>query len=567
MADNKEKQKKAVGNEKMLAQKETNFADWYTQTIVRSEMIDYYDISGCYILRPWSYSIWEQIQKYIDTRIKKLGVENYYFPLFVSQKALQQEKDHIEGFAPEVAWVTKSGSSDLVQPIAIRPTSETIMYPLFAKWIRSHRDLPYKVNQWVNVVRWEFKQPTPFLRSREFLWQEGHTAFATLEEAAKEVEDILNLYASVYEDLLAVPVVKGRKTENEKFPGGYYTTTVEAFVPASGKGIQGATSHCLGQNFAQMFNINFENEKKEKAMVWQNSWGLTTRTIGVMIMVHGDDRGLVLPPRVAPIQAVLVPIPYKDKDNEGLFKRAQELADQLEAAGVRIHFDDREGYTPGNKYNHWELKGVPLRIDFGPKDFEENNVVFVRRVDKSKTVVAQADIVSQVQSALEDIQKTMLEKARRERDSHIKNITEWKQLVPELDNRNIVMAPWCQDKECEEQIKKRSTIEAAAAATASKKKKRGGRGKKEEEKKEGEKKEGEGEKKEEEKKEEKKEEEKKEVNKDGTDNENKEETFEPLSSGAKSLCLPYQQPEGIEGKKCIGCEKEAKIWCLFGRSY
>ena len=246
-------------------------------------MIDYYDISGCYIMRPWSFAMWEQIQGWFDARIKELGVKNSYFPVFVSKSALEQEKDHVEGFAPEVAWVTKSGDSDLAEPIAIRPTSETIMYPAFAKWIRSHRDLPLKLNQWSNVVRWEFKNPTPFLRVREFLWQEGHSAFANQEDADVEVLQILDLYARVYEELLAVPVIKGRKSEKEKFAGGLYTTTVEAFIPAAGRSIQGATSHSLGQNFAKMFGISFEQEesKKDKPLVWQNSWGLTIRTLGV----------------------------------------------------------------------------------------------------------------------------------------------------------------------------------------------------------------------------------------------------------------------------------------------
>ena len=260
-------------------------------------MIDFYDISGCYILRPWSYSIWEAIQDFLDGQIKTLGVQNCYFPMFVSEARLNAEKDHVEGFAPEVAWVTKSGDGELNEPIAIRPTSETIMYPAFANWIHSHRDLPLKLNQWNNVVRWEFKHPTPFLRTREFLWQEGHTAHATLAEADKEVMQILGFYAAVYEELLAVPVIPGKKTEKEKFAGGHYTTTVEAYIPGTGRAIQGATSHNLGQNFGKMFKIEFEDQNGQKAIPWQNSWGLTTRTIGVMVMVHSDDKGLVLPPR------------------------------------------------------------------------------------------------------------------------------------------------------------------------------------------------------------------------------------------------------------------------------
>ena len=310
----------------LSASRDDDFGAWYSQVVVAGELIEYYDISGCYILRPWAYSMWEQIKDFFDAEIKKEGVENCYFPLFVSEARLEAEKDHIEDFAPEVAWVTRSGQSELECPIAVRPTSETVMYPVIANWIRSHRDLPLKLNQWCNVVRWEFKHPTPFIRSREFLWQEGHTCFTNKGEADREVRRILELYRRVYEELLAVPVIPGVKSEKEKFAGGLYTTTVEAFVPATGRGIQGATSHCLGQNFAKMFQIEYENQKGGRSMVWQNSWGCTTRTIGVAIMVHGDDKGLVLPPRVAPVQVVLVTIPNS--------KASQEDKDRLNGARV-----------------------------------------------------------------------------------------------------------------------------------------------------------------------------------------------------------------------------------------
>ena len=292
--------------------KSENLADWYSQTITKAEMIEYYDVSGCYVLLPWSYAIWEHIQRWFDAEIKKLGVRNAYHPMFVSHAALEREKAHIADFAPEVAWVTRSGSTELAEPVAIRPTSETVMYPSFARRVQSHRDLPIKENQWCNVVRWEFKHPTPFLRTREFLWQEGHTAYAERAPAEAEVLQILDLYARVYTDLLAIPVVKGRKTDKEKFAGGDYTTTVEAYVAASGRGIQGATSHHLGQNFSKMFDIKFEAVRDgaaagEKEFAYQNSWGITTRTIGVAVMVHGDDKGMVLPPRVADTQIVVIP--------------------------------------------------------------------------------------------------------------------------------------------------------------------------------------------------------------------------------------------------------------------
>lgn len=325
----------------LSSKKSEDFANWYTQAITLSEMIDYSDISGCYILRPWSFFIWEQIQRWFDDQIKEIGVSNSYFPLFVSHRALATEKDHVEGFAPEVAWVTKSGESDLAEPIAIRPTSETIMYPFFAKWIRSHRDLPLQINQWCNVVRWEFKDATPFLRSREFLWQEGHTAHSSYDEAQERVLSILELYRQVYEDLLAVPVIKGVKTEMEKFAGGFSTTTVEAFIHGSGRAIQGATSHNLGQNFGKMFKIFFEDDQGEKAIPWQTSWGLTTRSLGVAVMVHGDDKGLVLPPRVAPVQVVIVPITMKNTDTQALIAYAEEIRKTLKSLGIRVDLDDR----------------------------------------------------------------------------------------------------------------------------------------------------------------------------------------------------------------------------------
>ena len=316
--------------------KDENFPQWYSDVIVLSEMIAYYDISGCYILRPWSYKMWDIIQNWFNIEIEKLDVENSYFPLFVSQDRLEKEKDHVEGFAPEVAWVTKSGDAELAKPIAIRPTSETIMYPAFSDWIKSHRDLPLKLNQWSNVVRWEFKYPTPFLRSREFLWQEGHTAHASYEDANIMVRQALELYRRVYEELLAVPVVPGYKTEEEKFAGGFQTTTVEAYIAGSGRAIQGATSHNLGQNFGKMFDIKYQDETGKTQIAWQTSWGLTTRTIGVMVMVHGDDKGLVLPPRISPLQVVIVPIISKKLTTEDAKPYCEALLKELKDAGVSL---------------------------------------------------------------------------------------------------------------------------------------------------------------------------------------------------------------------------------------
>lgn len=503
---------KALG---ISADKNANFSDWYSEVIIKSEMIEYYDVSGCYILRPWSFSIWEQIQEFFNKEIKKLGVQNAYFPLFISEKALTLEKDHIEGFAPEVAWVTRSGKSALSAPIAVRPTSETVMYPAYAKWIRSHRDLPLRLNQWCNVVRWEFKHPTPFLRSREFLWQEGHTAFASEKEAGEEVMAILELYRRVYEELLAVPVVKGKKTEKEKFPGGYYTTTVEAFVPSSGRGVQGATSHCLGQNFAKMFNIQFEGENKTKEYAWQNSWGLTTRSIGVMIMVHGDEKGLVLPPRIAPLQVVIVPIFKKDRDNEILLVRAREIVKKLQDNDIRASVDESTVHNPGFKYNHWEMKGVPLRFEFGFMDLEKDVVVVVRRDIPGKETISLNDVVSRSKELLDDIHNNLLSNARKNREERLAKITTWDEFIPALEARKMALAPHCDKEACEDKIKDRS-----------------------------------GEKKMTEK-----------------EKEEKAEEFEPLTGAAKSLCIPFEQPALEKDQKCFQCGEPAKHWTLWGRSF
>lgn len=442
--------------------KEDNFGDWYSDVVVKSELISYYDVSGCYILRPDAFNIWESIQKWFDGQIKNLGIRNAYFPLFIPASNLEKEKDHVEGFAAEVAWVTKSGKSDLDKPIAIRPTSETVMYPYFADWIRSHRDLPLKLNQWTNVVRWEFKNPTPFIRSREFLWQEGHTAFAAQVEAEEEVYQILELYRQVYEELLAVPVVKGKKSEAEKFAGALFTTSVEAFIPATGRGIQGATSHCLGQNFSKMFDIKFEAEDKSLQYVWQNSWGLTTRTIGVMIMIHGDSKGLVIPPRMAATQVVVIPIPnakMEETAKEALMAKAEELFQALKAVGVRVEKDFRLNYTPGWKYNHWELKGTPIRLELGARDMEKGACVLARRDTGTKQFdVMWDDATKIVLDLLETIQQEMFTKAKEEFDSCIEVVYNWEDFMAALGRNHMALAPWCDEKETEEKVKKDSAI-------------------------------------------------------------------------------------------------------------
>lgn len=496
--------------------KETNFPEWYTDVITLSEMIGYYNISGCYILRPWSYKMWELIQDYLNAHMRTGGVENAYFPLFVSKDRLEREKDHVEGFAPEVAWVTKSGDGELAVPIAIRPTSETIMYPSFKDWIQSHRDLPLCVNQWSNVVRWEFKYPTPFLRSREFLWQEGHTVHATHDEANDMVMRALGWYKGVYEELLAVPVIPGYKTEKEKFAGGHRTTTVEAYIPTSGRAIQGATSHDLGQNFGRMFDISFQAENGKSQVPWQTSWGLTTRVIGVMVMVHGDDTGLIVPPRIAPIQCVIVPILSKNCPMQKLGPYCQAIYQQLFDAGIRVKCDDRDSYNPGWKYNHWEQKGVPLRLEVGPRDMEANQVRMVVRHDGSKSdVKAGQDLAAMLTSTLNDIQTNMLTKARVVRDANLVQVTEWKDFVPNLEQNHLVLTPWIggEHQEWEEWVKDTSRAESLG----------------------------------------------------GT--EQVEDARTATSVAAKTLCIPFDQPDLPPGTKCIASGKPATCWVLWGRSY
>uniref|UniRef100_A0A4W5L820 Glutamyl-prolyl-tRNA synthetase 1 n=1 Tax=Hucho hucho TaxID=62062 RepID=A0A4W5L820_9TELE len=428
--------------------------------ITKAEMIEYYDVSGCYVLRPWSYSIWESIKEFFDREIKKLGVENCYFPMFVSQAALEKEKSHIADFAPEVAWVTRSGNTELAEPVAVRPTSETVMYPAYAKWVQSHRDLPIKLNQWCNVVRWEFKHPQPFLRTREFLWQEGHTAFATKEEAAEEVLQILDLYARVYEELLAIPVVKGRKTEKEKFAGGDYTTTVEAFISASGRAIQGATSHHLGQNFSRMFDIVFEDPKKpgEKQLAYQNSWGITTRTIGVLTMVHGDNMGLVLPPKVACLQVIIIPCgitaSLPEAEKEVLLAQCSKYLALLQRGEIRVKADLRENYSPGWKFNHWELKGVPIRLEVGPKDLKRGQCVAVRRDTGEKITLPEADTEKRLTQLLEDIQTNLFKRASDDLNKHMVVADSMEQFQNDLDQGRIVQIPFCGGIDCEDWIKK-----------------------------------------------------------------------------------------------------------------
>jgi prolyl-tRNA synthetase len=486
--------------------REENLSEWYNQIVLKAGLIEHSDISGFYIVKPYAYSMWESIQQFLDVRFKRSGVENAYFPLLVTESALQKEKNHIEGFAPEVAWVTRAGKNELVEPLAIRPTSETIIYPYFAKTIRSHRELPVRVNQWATAVRYEMKQCLPFLRSREFLWQEGHTAFATKKEADDEVLEILELYRSVLEDHLAIPIIRGRKSEGEKFAGADYTTTCEAYIPSSGRGIQAATSHSLGQNFAKMFDIRFEGEKG-KEYVWQNSWGITTRTIGIMAMVHGDNNGLVLPPRVAPIQVVVVPIhPPKGKNADAIINGAKEISSRLTKIGVRSSVDLRDHYTAPYKYNHWELRGIPIRIEYGARDAEKKSFVLAIRLDGTKMTVPLDALETTIPNLLEQIQKRMFDKAYDDVYKRISKVTTWTDFMVGLNKGNRILVPWCEKVSCEDAVKKKSGEEATTTDTN-------------------------------------------------------------LSSGAKTLCIPFVQPSLDENAICFACSDKATCWCLFGRSY
>jgi len=433
----------------ITVKKDEDFSEWYTQVIHKAELIEYTDVSGCYVFRPNSYAIWENVQKFLDGKFKARGVKNAYFPLFIPEKLLNKESSHIEGFAPEVAWVTHSGNTKLKERLAIRPTSETIMYDAYSKWIRSHRDLPLLINQWCNVVRWEFNNPVPFLRSREFLWQEGHTVFATKEEADEEALAILDIYKQTYEELYAIPVLAGRKSDKEKFAGADYSLSLEALMP-NGKAIQGCTSHHLGQNFSKAFGIEFLDDKGEKQFGWQNSWGFSTRSIGIMIMIHGDDKGLVIPPRVATLHVAIVPILF-EKTKDKVLAEAQKLKDSIK--GFEVILDDREGHSPGFKFNDWEMKGVPLRIEIGPRDIENSECVIARRDTGEKETVKLSEVPQKIAGLLGDIQKNLYEKAKSFLDRSIVHVNTFDDLTKAITEKKLVLAPWCGDEDCEERIK------------------------------------------------------------------------------------------------------------------
>jgi len=436
---------------KQVSPKSEDFSKWYLEVIRKTEMADYTPMKGMMVIRPYGYAIWEIIQRLLDARLKASGHVNAYFPLFIPESFLQKEMDHLQGFAPEVAWVTQGGNEELEERLAVRPTSEAIIGSLYSKWIKSWRDLPVLINQWANIVRWE-KVTRPFLRTTEFLWQEGHTAHETFEQASEETLKILDLYAEFVRTELAVPVVTGKKTEWDKFAGALDTFAMEALM-GDGKALQMGTSHNLGQHFSQVFNIRFEDRDQNLQFVWQTSWGVTTRLIGAIIMVHGDDSGLRLPPAVAPIQVVLVPISIGNWKQDVL-PAAEKIRADLERAGIRVKLDDREEFTPGWKFADWEMRGVPLRLEVGPRDVKENKAVVVRRDMKKKESLPMSTLTETVPALLADIQKNLYGQASAFLKDNIRFVMDYEEFKATIEaKRGFLKAFWCGAQACENKIK------------------------------------------------------------------------------------------------------------------
>ena len=427
---------------------EENFTQWYTDVVLKAELADYTETKGCIAIRPYGYAIWENIQKYADAKFKEVGVTNLYMPVLIPESMLQKEKDHVEGFAPEAAWVTIGGSEELEEKLCIRPTSETMMSTMYSKWIKSWRDLPLLGNQWCNVLRWE-KETRPFLRSREFLWQEGHTIHETADEAKEFTLKMLDIYAEVIEDLLAIPVLKGRKTKKEQFAGADATYTVETLMH-DGRALQAGTSHYFGQNFSKPFEIKFQNREGKEEYAYQTSWGISTRLLGALIMAHGDNRGLKLPPKVAPIQAVIVPIAMH---KEGVIEKADEINQKLKNK-FRMKLDLRDNYSTGFKFNDWEMRGVPVRIEIGPKDIENGVAVIVRRDTLEKEIVKLDDLEIRLSEVLDLIQKNMYNECAERRKNKTTIAHTLDEIVKNLEeNQGYVKTMWCGNVECENKIK------------------------------------------------------------------------------------------------------------------
>ncbi|MBQ4058547.1 MAG: proline--tRNA ligase [Lachnospiraceae bacterium] len=441
------KDKKLV---EQITSMEEDFAQWYTDVVLKADLVDYTSVKGCMVIKPAGYAIWELIQSQLDARFKETGVENVYLPMFIPENLLQKEKDHVEGFAPEVAWVTHGGLNPLQERLCVRPTSETLFCDFYANEVESYRDLPKVYNQWCSVVRWE-KETRPFLRSREFLWQEGHTAHATAEEAEERTIQMLNVYADFCEQVLAIPVVKGRKTEKEKFAGAEATYTIEALMH-DGKALQSGTSHNFGDGFAKAFGIQYTSKDNKLEYVHQTSWGMTTRLIGALIMVHGDNSGLVLPPRVAPTQVMICPVMQK---KEGVLEKAFELKNVL--SNYRVKVDDSDK-SPGWKFAEQEMRGIPLRVEIGPRDIEANKAMIVRRDTGEKIEVSLDDINAKVGGLLETIQTDMFNKALKHREENTHIALDWAAFTDIIENKQgFIKAMWCEERECEEAIKEETS--------------------------------------------------------------------------------------------------------------
>ena len=426
---------------------DVDFAQWYTDVVRKAELTDYTSVKGCMVIKPYGYAIWELIQRQLDDRFKEAGVENVYLPMFIPESLLQKEKDHVEGFAPEVAWGTKGGLSELPEKICVRPTSETLFCDFYSKEVESYRDLPKVYNQWCSVVRWE-KETRPFLRSREFLWQEGHTVHATAEDAEARTVQMLNIYADFCEEVLAMPVIKGRKTEKEKFAGAEATYTIEALMH-DGKGLQSGTSHNFGDGFAKAFGIQYQDKDNKLQYVHQTSWGVSTRLIGGIIMVHGDDNGLVLPPKVAPVQVMLVPI---QQAKEGVLDKTNELLAELKK-DFRVKADTTDK-SPGYKFAEQEMRGIPLRVEIGPRDIAAGQAVICRRDNGEKETVAFTELSKRIAELLDDIQKSLYEKAKAHRDANTRVAKNWDEFTDIINNKQgFIKAMWCGDQDCEIDIK------------------------------------------------------------------------------------------------------------------
>ena len=433
-----------------------NYAKWYTDVVQKAELADYSPVKGCMVIRPYGYALWENIKAELDKMFKETGHVNAYFPLLIPEGFLKKEAEHIEGFAPELAIVTHAGGKKLEEPLVIRPTSETIIWSMYKKWINSYRDLPLLINQWANVVRWEMRTRM-FLRTTEFLWQEGHTAHASAEEAMEESLKMVHVYQNFAEQYMAMPVIVGKKTENEKFAGAIDTFSIEAMM-GDKRALQSGTSHYLGQNFAKAFDVTFQNERNEKEYVYASSWGISTRLIGALIMTHGDDKGLILPPRIAPYQVVIIPI-YRDSEAKStVMTYIETITNELKAKSVRFHLDTRETLSPGYKFNDWEMKGVPLRLEIGPRDVKKGNVVVFRRDNAEKIIETKDAFCASITRLLETIQESMFENRKAFREENTSNISNYDELKIATESGGFARAFWAGTDEEEKQIQEETKV-------------------------------------------------------------------------------------------------------------